>query len=86
VLSAKKVTICAQGDPTNGNTVQRRNFALASINSSVSTSVAAFVILVVFINGQVRLVRLPTVNFHLFLRQQKDKRQTVCTMSKWSTD
>jgi hypothetical protein len=35
------------------------------------------------IDGQFRLVCLQTDDFRLFLRQQKDKRQTfVCTMSK----
>jgi hypothetical protein len=32
----------------------------------------------------IRLVRLQTDNFHLFLHQLTDKQQTsVCTMSKW---
>jgi hypothetical protein len=36
-----------------------------------------------FIDGQLRLVRLQTDSFRLFLRQQMDKRQTsVYTMSK----
>jgi hypothetical protein len=36
------------------------------------------------IDGQVRLVRLQTHNFRLFLHKQADKRQiSVCRMSKW---
>jgi hypothetical protein len=35
-------------------------------------------------DGQVRLVRLQTNNFCLFLHQQMDKRQIfICTMSQW---
>jgi hypothetical protein len=39
------------------------------------------------IDGQVRLVRLKTDNFRLFLRNQMDKRQnSVCMLSKRLSD
>jgi hypothetical protein len=42
-----------------------------------------FVHILMGIDRQVRLVRLQTNNFRLFLRKQMDKQQTsICTMSK----
>jgi hypothetical protein len=39
--------------------------------------------MLIHIDGQVRLVRLQTANFRLFLHQQTDKRQTHISMSQF---